>query len=62
MAGWLQRTGQMRGAVAGLQRTYDLSRTWYEDRAAVSWEPFGAEEAEAVFRRHGLVGPFWSLT
>lgn len=52
----------MRGAVAGLQRIYDLSRTWYEDRAAVSWEPFGAEEAEAVFRRHGLLGPFWSLT
>jgi len=25
------------------------------------WEPATADEAEAVFTKHGLTGPFWSL-
>lgn len=40
---------------------YDLSRDWYARRMDEDWEPATVDEAEAVFTKHGLSGPFWSL-
>jgi hypothetical protein len=41
---------------------FDLSRDWYAGRMSVDWEPPSAAAAEAMFARHGLTGPFWSLS
>lgn len=41
---------------------YDLSRDWYAGRMDVDWEPPTAEDATAIFSRHGLTGDFWSLS
>lgn len=40
---------------------YDLSRDWYAGRMDEGWEPPTAEQAGAIFEKHGLTGPFWSL-
>jgi hypothetical protein len=41
---------------------FDLSRDWYAGRMSVDWEPPSAAAAEAMSARHGLTGPFWSLS
>ena len=43
------------------QRLYDLGREWYATRLDRDWQRPGPAEAEQIFRRHGLTGPFWSL-
>jgi hypothetical protein len=40
---------------------FDLSTDWYAGRMELDWSPSTAEEAAAIFRRHGLTGDFWSL-
>lgn len=61
MEDWLDRTGHARGYTASAQTMYELSRDWYANRMDEDWQPPSAEEAEAIFRRHGLTGEFWSL-
>lgn len=41
---------------------YELSRDWYANRMHETWQPPTAEEAEAIFREHGLTGDFWRLS
>lgn len=65
MKKWLQLSGVERGYVATAQAIYDMSGDWYEGRMDESWDPptpEAAEAAEAIFKAHGLVGEFWSLT
>jgi len=58
---WLDETGHGRGYTASTQTMYELSQDWYAGRMEVGWEPPTAEEAEAIFSRHGLAGEFWRL-
>ena len=58
---WLDRTGHVGGYTASAQAMYELSRDWYSNRMDEDWQPPPAEVAEAIFRRHGLTGEFWSL-
>lgn len=62
MARWLDETGHDAGAAVPAQVMYDLSVEWYRDRLEEAWMPLEAADAEALFARHGLVGPFWSFT
>jgi hypothetical protein len=43
------------------QALYDLSLEWYATRLDPNWQPPDAAEAQRIFARHGLTGPFWSL-
>jgi hypothetical protein len=40
---------------------YEFSIDWYARRGDPKWQPLTTEEAEQLFRRHGLRGKFWSL-
>ena len=58
---WLGAKHFGRGAVADAQTVYDLGRDWYATRLDLDWQPASAAEAMAIFARHGLTGPFWSV-
>jgi hypothetical protein len=49
------------GAIVRPQTLYELGADWYRTRLDVDWQPASATEATAIFSRHGLTGPFWSL-
>ncbi len=55
-------TGASFGAAITVQEAYDLSIDWYADRARETWTPFTAPQAQAIFAKHGLTGPFWRIT
>ncbi|MFZ0014263.1 MAG: hypothetical protein WAL25_09135 [Acidimicrobiia bacterium] len=59
---WLAGQGRRRGFVVAAQTMFDLSLEWYAGRMGSDWEPPSAADAEAIFARHGLTGPFWRLT
>lgn len=44
------------------QTVYELGTDWYAKRLEADWKRASAAQAAAIFQRHGLVGPFWSLT
>jgi hypothetical protein len=43
------------------QILYELGAEWYATRFDVDWVRPDAARASAVFARHGLTGPFWTL-
>jgi len=50
-----------KGAVLSLPQLWGFARDWYGGYVNESWRKRSAEEAQRVFRRHGLTGPFWEL-
>jgi hypothetical protein len=44
-----------------LEQTWELARLWYGDRLNPDFRGRTAEEAQAIFRRLGLLAPFWYL-
>ena len=52
---------QPRGGLLTAEQLWDLARTWYSNRLDPGWRRRTAEEAQAVFERIGLTGPFWDL-
>lgn len=50
------------GAVVELQVLEALAAEWYGDRLHPGWSPRTVERSQAILERHGLTGPFWSLT
>jgi len=58
---WLAANGLALGAVIEPQTLYELGAAWYATRLDFDWQRASAAEAAAMFERHGLTGPFWSL-
>ena len=58
---WCRRHDLPSGAVMSLPELWKFSVDWYGDYLSKPWHKRTAEEAEAVFVRNGLVGPFWSF-
>ena len=52
---------QPRGGLLTAEQLWDLARTWYSNRLDPGWRRRTVEEAQAVFERIGLTGPFWDL-
>jgi hypothetical protein len=48
--------------VVAPQTVYELGAEWYATRLDPDWERAGIAEVAAIFERHGLVGPFWTLS
>jgi hypothetical protein len=59
---WLERGGQVRGAVLDLDQTWRLSQSWYLDPREPAWRPRTAAESQAVLASAGLSGQFWELS
>jgi hypothetical protein len=58
---WCGMRAQPRGGLLTAEQLWDLARTWYSNRLDPGWRRRTAEEAQAVFERIGLTGPFWDL-
>jgi hypothetical protein len=50
------------GATVDLATLRALAHDWYGDRLDPAWRPRTVEQSQAILARHGLTGPFWSLT
>ena len=58
---WCGMRAQPRGGLLTAEQLWDLARTWYSNRLDPGWRRRTVEEAQAVFERIGLTGPFWDL-
>jgi membrane protein DedA with SNARE-associated domain len=61
LKGWLEANDLTQGAILAPQTVYELGRDWYATRLDFDWQRPTAAEITAMFERHGLTGPFWSL-
>jgi hypothetical protein len=59
---WCRRHALPKGAVLTLPRLWAFASDWYGAYLAEPWKKRSAAEAEGVFRRHGLTGPFWTVS
>ena len=58
---WLSDRGVERGATMTVGQQWRLATEWYSDRLEPDWRRRSVEEAQRVFDRCGLTGPFWQL-
>jgi hypothetical protein len=61
VARWCDQWQRTAGGTMDLGQAWDLARAWYGSRLDPAFRPFTREEAQAVFARVGLTGPFWEL-
>jgi len=57
--GWLEETGNERGAVFDLATLWRLASQWYAGRLDTPYRRREPNEAHEYFASVGLVGPFW---
>lgn len=58
---WSTRTGMPRGETLTLAETWALAKLWYGNRMERAFRGRTVAEAEAIFRRLGLVSSFWYM-
>jgi hypothetical protein len=58
---WCRRHDLPKGAVLSLPQLWAFAGDWYGGYLAETWRKRSAPQAQDVFRRHGLTGPFWTL-
>ncbi len=58
---WCRRHGQPKGDVRPVEQVWGFAREWYGRHLDEDWRKWTAEEAAALFRRHGLDGPIWEI-
>jgi hypothetical protein len=61
VADWCARHALPRGAILSLPQLWRFASDWYGGYLEKPWRKRTRAEAEALFQRHGLTGPFWSL-
>jgi len=57
---WCRARSVSRGAVLTLPQVWDLAQAWYANRLSPGYRGRTLAEAEAIFARLGLSGPFWT--
>lgn len=58
---WCARHGKLRGDVRPVEQIWHFAQEWYGRHLDTNWRKWTAAEAAALFERHGLDGPIWSL-
>ena len=58
---WCSQWNFPRGATLTIDQTWQLADAWFQRKAEPDWRRATLDEAEAVFARIGLTGPFWNL-
>lgn len=58
---WCSAHRKPRGDVVPIDIVWNLARDWYGRHLDEDWAKWSAEEAAAIFARHGLSGPIWDL-
>ena len=52
---------QLKGSIQPLHKCFKFAREWYGNHADNNWIKWTANEAAAMFQRHGLEGEIWEL-
>lgn len=58
---WCARHALPKGAVLPITGLWSFAKEWYGGYLATPWRKRTAEEARALFARHGLTSPFWTI-
>jgi hypothetical protein len=58
---WCAERGMPRGQSLSLDQVWELSKAWYHNRLDPDFRGRSANEAQGIFRRLGLLDPFWYL-
>ncbi|WP_394826953.1 alkylmercury lyase family protein [Pendulispora albinea] len=58
---WCERHRIAQGAVVPVAQALDLARAWYGHHLDRDWRKWTLQEAQAIFERVGLTGPFFRL-
>jgi hypothetical protein len=58
---WCTRHAFPRGATLSIPALWEFARDWYGAYLQQPWRKRSADEARELFRRHGLVSPFWHI-
>lgn len=61
VADWCQRHGVAKGDMRPIDQVWRFAREWYGRHLDRDWRKWTADEARAMFARHGLDGPIWDL-
>ena len=59
--GWCERHRLPRGAVMTLEQLWRFASDWYGNYLDIPWRKRSAGDVRALFGRHGLIGPCWSV-
>lgn len=59
---WCHARGIPKGDVRPIAQIWDFATEWYGRHADADWQKWSVPEAMALFARHGLTGPTWTLT
>ncbi|NUP12301.1 MAG: hypothetical protein HOW73_40160 [Polyangiaceae bacterium] len=59
---WCRDHALPRGAIMSLGALWAFARDWYGSYLSTPWRKRSPAEAQALFTRHGLIGPFWRIT
>jgi len=58
---WLESKNAARGASLSMDRIWELSRRWYQNRMSPEYHGRTAEQARAIFSELGLTSAFWQV-
>jgi len=58
---WCTRHALPQGAILTLPQLWGFARDWYGAYLDEPWKKRSLPDAESLFQRHGLTGPFWTL-
>ncbi|MDJ0923648.1 MAG: alkylmercury lyase family protein [Acidimicrobiia bacterium] len=61
VAAWAAHHGKPVGDIRPIAQIWEFAREWYGRHLDSDWRKWTTEEAAAMFARHGLDGPIWSL-
>ena len=58
---WCDRFGKQPGDVRPVEQIWQFAREWYGRHLDTDWRKWTVGEAAAMFAKHGLDGPVWTL-
>jgi len=58
---WCKQNQLKRGEVLTLNRVWELSKLWYQDRLSLDYHGRTVEQAEEIFKQAGLTSVFWNM-
>ncbi len=58
---WCATRGIAKGDVRPIAQVWRFAAEWYARHADPNWTKWSAQQAAAIFSRHGLTGPIWTL-
>jgi hypothetical protein len=58
---WCARHALPKGAVLTMPALWSFAQDWYGEYLAAPWRKRSPDEVRALFKRRGLVSPFWNI-